>query len=557
MKDVIIQMFEWTWDSIAAECTNFIGPAGGFVHVSSSPPQEHVQGTQWWTDYQPVSYILTSKRGNRTQFQNMINTCHTAGVKVIADTIFNHMSGADSGVGVAGSNFTHYIYPGTYQFQDFHHCGLEPNDDIVDFTNRLEVQTCQLLGLADLATDTEYVRSRLAEYANDLISLGVDGFRLDASKHIAATDLANITSRFRKTSYITQEVIWGAGEPIQPSEYAGIGDVQEFRYTAAVMNAFLGSGISNLQAPDSSWLPGNVANVFVANHDTERSGSSLNANSPSNTYTLAYVYSLAHPYGTPTVLSSYTGFTDSDVGAPNGGVGTCARSAGTNGWLCQHRWNAVAGMVSFRNQVGSTALVNWVSQSSQQIAFGRGTAGFVVINNADSTWTSTFTTSLPAGIYCDVIAGQQTSNTCTGSSFTVSSSGSISATIPARCAFAIHTGAVGTGSSATSGLSCASQTTGSTVSVVFNETATTVLGENIFVVGSIPQLGSWNPAGAIALSAASYPVWSTKITIPANTAFQYKYIRKESDGGIEWESDPNRNATTGSSGTQTLKDTWR
>lgn len=31
-KDVIIQMFEWTWDSVAAECTNFIGPAGyGFV----------------------------------------------------------------------------------------------------------------------------------------------------------------------------------------------------------------------------------------------------------------------------------------------------------------------------------------------------------------------------------------------------------------------------------------------------------------------------------------------------------------------------------------------
>ena len=38
-KTVIIQMFEWTWDSVASECTNFIGPAGyGFVqgrsHVS-------------------------------------------------------------------------------------------------------------------------------------------------------------------------------------------------------------------------------------------------------------------------------------------------------------------------------------------------------------------------------------------------------------------------------------------------------------------------------------------------------------------------------------------
>ena len=63
-----------------------------------SPPQEHIQGDQWWTDYQPVSYTLTSKRGNRTQYQNMINTCHAAGVRIIADTIFNHMSGEDSGM---------------------------------------------------------------------------------------------------------------------------------------------------------------------------------------------------------------------------------------------------------------------------------------------------------------------------------------------------------------------------------------------------------------------------------------------------------------------------
>jgi len=94
---------------------------------------------------------------------------------------------------------------------------------------------------SSLATDTEYVRSRLAEYGNDLLSLGVDGLRLDAAKRnfstsgplfethqvyfldMAATDLANITSRFISTPYLTQEVIWGAGEPIQPSEYLGIG----------------------------------------------------------------------------------------------------------------------------------------------------------------------------------------------------------------------------------------------------------------------------------------------------------------------------------------------
>lgn len=44
---------------------------------------------------------------------------------------------------------------------------------------------------------------------------------------IAATDLANITSRFSKAPYISQEVIWGSGEPIQPSEYVNIGERQK------------------------------------------------------------------------------------------------------------------------------------------------------------------------------------------------------------------------------------------------------------------------------------------------------------------------------------------
>lgn len=31
-KTVIVQMFEWDWDSVATECTDFLGPAGyGFV----------------------------------------------------------------------------------------------------------------------------------------------------------------------------------------------------------------------------------------------------------------------------------------------------------------------------------------------------------------------------------------------------------------------------------------------------------------------------------------------------------------------------------------------
>ncbi|KAF8812947.1 glycoside hydrolase family 13 protein [Phlegmacium glaucopus] len=543
-KTVIIQMFEWNWDSIAAECTNFIGPAGyGFVQVS--PPQEHITGTQWWTSYQPVSYILTSKRGNRSRFQNMISACHAAGVKVITDTIFNHMAGLNSGTGMGGSSFTHYVYPGIYQNQDFHHCGLEPNDNIVNWNNRLEVQTCQLVNLADLATDTEYVQTRLAEYGNDLLSLGVDGLRLDASKNIAAADIRNILSRLSSTPYITQEVPFGAGQPVQPSEYVGNGDVQEFRYTSALQNAFSSGGISSLQNLDNQgWVAGTQANVFVANHDTERKGNSLNINSPSNTYITATIFSLAHPYGTPTILSSYS-FSTSDDGAPNNEIGTCSATGGSGGWLCQHRFVSISGMVGFRNNVGSAPLNNWVSPQSQQIAFGRGSAGFVAINNVDSQWSATFSTSLPDGSYCDVISGRSSSGTCTGTVFTVSK-GSFTAIVPARSAVAIHTGALGSGGGGSR-----------SVAVTFQETATTTFGENIFLVGSIAELGSWNPSSSIALSAATYPVWSVTISLPANINFTYKFIRKETNGTVVWESDPNMQANIVASGTQTITGSWR
>ncbi|KAI0295076.1 glycoside hydrolase [Multifurca ochricompacta] len=535
-------MFQWSWDSVAAECTSFLGAAGyGFVQVNSA--QEHIQGTQWWTDYQPVSYTLTSKHGNRQQYQNMVDACHAVGVKVIADTIWNHMTGRDSGVGIAGSSFTHYNYPGIYQTQNFHHCGLEPGDAIVNYKSTKEVWTCQLVGLADLATDTEYVRQRLATYTNDLISLGVDGLRLDAAKHIDPVDIANILSRLKSKPYITQEVVWGAGQAVTPALYIKTGDVEEFRFSSALRDAFLTGGISSLQNLDSrGWVAGSNANTFVSNHDTER-------RVPLTRYSFFPFVASSHPYGTPTILSSYTTFYNKDAGGPNGGAGTCSGNVGTNGWFCQHRWPAVAGMVGFRNKVGNAVLTNWVSPSSQQIAFARGSIGFVAINNADKAWSTTFSTGLPAGSYCNVIEGLSLAGVCSGTAFTINSGGSLTVTVGPRQAIAIHTGALGKGT--------ATPRTAQQIPVMFSENVTTTFGENVFVVGSLPQLGNWDTSNAIPLDPTNNPVWGATVYLPPNAAFQYKFIRKQSNGSIVFESDPNRQNTTPASGTQPIVTSWR
>lgn len=45
---------------------------------------------------------------------------------------------------------------------------------------------------------------------------------------MAAVDMGDILSRAGPVDYITQEVIFGGGEPVQPSEYTANGNVQEY-----------------------------------------------------------------------------------------------------------------------------------------------------------------------------------------------------------------------------------------------------------------------------------------------------------------------------------------
>lgn len=77
-KDVTAVLFEWNFASVAKECANTLGP-NGYGYVQASPPAEHIQGSQWWTSYQPVSYKIAGRLGDATAFRSMVDTCHAAG----------------------------------------------------------------------------------------------------------------------------------------------------------------------------------------------------------------------------------------------------------------------------------------------------------------------------------------------------------------------------------------------------------------------------------------------------------------------------------------------
>ncbi|HEV7932164.1 MAG TPA: alpha-amylase family protein [Actinomadura sp.] len=454
-KKVIVQLFEWKWDDVARECAQVLGPKG-YGAVQVSPPQEHIvlpgSGYPWWQDYQPVSYKIQTRRGNEQQFRNMVNACHGAGVKVYADAVINHMTGSSgAGTGSAGSTFPDkYTYPGLYSGWDFHDC----RRGIGNYQDRWEVQNCELAALADLRTESDYVRGKIAEYLNAMLAMGVDGFRLDAAKHMPSGDIAAIEQRLSRITYIYQEVIYGAGEPITPEEYQSNGDVHEFRSGEKISEKFLGESpggvrqkIADLQTFGQSWglLPSGSAVSFIDNHDTQRDAFSGTRKilyyRDGATYRLANVFLLGWNYGTPAVMSSFN-FGSRDAGPPTGGGGS-TKTVSCNGteWVCEHRWRETAGMVGFRNAVGDAPVGNWWSNGNDQIAFGRGSAGYVVINREGGGLSRTFQTSLPAGTYCDVIHGDFNAGTCSGPTVTVNGSGQFTTSVGGMNAVALHAGA--------------------------------------------------------------------------------------------------------------------
>ena len=454
-RTVMVHLFEWKWTDIAKECETYLGP-NGFAGVQVSPPNEHavVEGRPWYERYQPVSYILNSRSGNREEFINMVKRCKASGVDIYVDAVINHMTGTlqqgEERVGISGSRFGRFSYP-DYSYDDFHHCGPGGDGQINNYGNRDEVQNCALVGLADLKIEKDYVRDRIAKYLNDLVDIGVAGFRIDAAKHMSTNALNEIIKRVKGNPYIYQEVIDQGGEAISANEYFQNGDVTEFKYSldlSRVMQTGKLHWLNDKAQFGEGWGFMNSQNavVFVDNHDNQRGhgggGHILNYQN-GRQYELASVLMLAWPYGYPQVMSSFA-FTSPNTSPPADGDGatedvSClSREAGptaSRGWVCEHRWPVIREMVNFRNATSSKfTLNNWWSNGNNQIAFSRGDLGFVVINHEDQQLKQILQTGLSQGLYCDVL-----SPNCERK-IEVRSNGEAEITIEAQSAAAIHVG---------------------------------------------------------------------------------------------------------------------
>ena len=79
-------------------------------------------------------------------------------------------------------------------------------------------------------------------------------------------------------------------------------------------------------------------------------------------------------------------------------------------------------------------------------------------------------------------------------------------------------------------------------------------GNNAYVVGSHPDLGSWNPVSAHKLRWTSGNVWTGQVAVQKGTALEYKFIARNgasnqfcNGANVTWEAGANRTTNTPSS----------
>jgi len=479
---VLVKLMEWNYDDIAKECTNYLAP-NGFEAVQVSPVTEHVLGYQWWVKYQPVSAGLDSRSGTEADFRHMVQTCRAAGVQVIVDILMNHMAGpcekardnTKSGLTEGGDE----IYPctgwGGSKFGDrrqkgargwdasgpehFHHGEnvMEPLCKVGPQTGWLcpndDCTPCDMYRLPDYNTELQEVRDMQFKHLEELYHIGVTGLRVDAAIYHHVYELADMLNRV-PWDLIYQEW-WGEYPPQDRTDYVGL--YRDVGYRWHVVNRLSGKNATDL--PEVLDLKGGVFGISedmavypFAYHD----GRSKNADPEIATYKngLAFhqqqKFFLSWTVGSSVLVWGGYGWRDLSHGPPgcdkadgdhctpkavydDTGTAQCmeaptqspmpTREARERRWICEHRWQGVAGMIHFRKACrGKAVTQTWKGGITTDIAVGRlafrlASDCFVALVRGRRTdegdevnrvgvgghWDlQDFQVGLPAGLYCDL-----------------------------------------------------------------------------------------------------------------------------------------------------------
>lgn len=206
---LVLQAWNWSYASIKENLTAIA--EAGFTTIQISPPTELKESTEgvkilrkdnangWWMMYQPAAYELNMSDdnvlGTKDELVEMINAAHELGLFVIADAVINHLGNNETADYKITSvpkdaNAVDYLCERAWEFDSskaiidagaFHYpyANCAYND-----TGAFDCTQNAVSLLPDLDTSSPVVQEIILDYWHECIDAGIDGFRIDAAKHI-------------------------------------------------------------------------------------------------------------------------------------------------------------------------------------------------------------------------------------------------------------------------------------------------------------------------------------------------------------------------------------
>lgn len=421
-EDVILHVWSWNFPEIARSMHEIAD--AGYTMIQTSPVQPHyapegscveifdpkVKKGNWYYYYQPTDWKVGNKiLGSKEQMQAMLDSAAKYNVRVIVDVLPNHTA---FDIDAVSPEF--YKAVGGRD-KMYHSNGLRP---ISDYQDRTECTLMGVGGLPDVNTENPDFQKYYMQFVNELLRMGVRGFRYDTAKHIGVHsdpkdkgvkendfwDVAlgrKAVKGVRMTLpedslFIYGEVLQDKGVP--EAEYADYMGQTASSYGHVLREALDKRSASGVDL--KNWhheAAPEYLTTWVESHDTYCNANE-SAHLTDDQIRTAWVFLTARQNGTPLFFSRPAGSTRDNY------FGNNVLGARGND---EFKHPEVAAVNKFRHTMRGLKEDLQFSEDGQIWLVNRGKKGAAVVNVGSFANFVNLPTGLPDGTYRDKVYGQE------------------------------------------------------------------------------------------------------------------------------------------------------
>ncbi|MCM1290621.1 MAG: alpha-amylase family glycosyl hydrolase [Prevotella sp.] len=423
-EETILHVWSWNFPAIAKNMKQIAD--AGFTMIQTSPVQacfnpeggskklfdETGKEGFWYYYYQPTDWKIGNQIvGSRDEMKAMMDSAARYNINVIVDVLPNHTA---FDIDAVSDDF--YKAVGGRD-KMFHTDGLNP---IRDYNDRYQCTLEASGALPDVNTENPDFQKYYMEYVNDLLSLGVKGFRYDTAKHIGVhsdpvdkeagvveNDFWDVATGRKSVKGVKLAVpydeLFVYGEILQDKNVPEAEYADYMGQTASSYGHVLREVLEKRSAKGvdlKSWYHSaapEYLTTWVESHDTYCNAHE-SASLTDNQIRTGWVFLTARQNGVPLFFSRPAGSSPGNVWGDN-----IMGAAGNDSYFHPE----VVAVNNFRTAMKGQKEDIQVSDDGTVLLVNRGNRGAALVNISTHAAKVDLPTGLPNGTYRDVVYGKE------------------------------------------------------------------------------------------------------------------------------------------------------